>query len=164
MSDPDALIALIDDVTKAVRRAFTEGYRNGCQDTKDRMIRAATVGLEQRLPSITAHTPLRPAATMRPSKNYGRIINSFRLAIMASPDTGITREELVDYCVRRGIHLTAPQYRETMKRLTGEGEVERHHGAYFPTPNLRRDLAQTTEGGGQDADQSVEDESPADAE
>src|SRR5215831_17714689 len=93
--DPDTLAALIDDVTKAIKRAYAEGYRRGCHETTDRMVRAATLGLEQRIPSVG---PVRtvPATTMMPppprtSREYGNIINTFRRAILASPETGITR-------------------------------------------------------------------------
>jgi hypothetical protein len=65
------------------------------------------------------------------------VIGTFRQALLACPDTGITRDDLITFARSKGIDITPNAARETIKRLAGGEEIIRRHGAYFPGPRLK---------------------------
>jgi hypothetical protein len=153
----ESLQGVLEAAQAAVRHAYAEGYKQGAKDTTERMMRAAAAGLDVKLPAILGEAepsqvqrkPPPPGARMSPPRKglanaprefqYGSVIGAFRQAILASPDTGITRDELVEFCSRKGLDITRNQYRDTIKRLLGGDEIERRHDAYFPGRRLKRE-------------------------
>lgn len=153
----ESLQAVLSAAQDAVRVAYAEGYKQGVHDTTERMMRAAAAGAEAKLPAILGRPepqikerkPPPPGTRMSPPRvglanaprefQYGSVIGTFRQAILASPDTGITRDELIEFCNRKGLDITRNQYRDTIKRLLGGDEIERHHEAYFPGRRLKRE-------------------------
>lgn len=147
-TDPADLTQVLSQMEALVRRAYADGYRAGAQDSADRMMRAVSNNIEQRVgvidPAAIDRMPLPHRAGVRGRRMnvYGTVTATFRQAILAAPDAGLTKDDLMAYCSRLGMEITVNTYRDTMKRLIGGEEVQRRHGAYFPGPKLRRDLAE----------------------
>jgi hypothetical protein len=158
--EPESLRTILTQVDSLIRRAYAEGYRQGSQDSADTMTRAAVMGMENRLgailgvggePSTTPTPPgLTPPGTrMSPPKIgvageprqyvYGSLIGTIRRALLASPETGMPRDEVIAYCRSHGVDATINNVKDALKRLVQGDEAEKHHGAFFPGPRLKRE-------------------------
>jgi hypothetical protein len=146
--DPDALKSILKMTEEIVRRAFNEGYRIGSQDAADKMMRAVntTTSSDVRYPTTLAQSgngvgnrpvPIGQPLAQARQYQYGTVIGTIREGVLACPDTGMTVDDMIAYCRSRGLDVTPNAVRDTIKRLRGGEELERHHGAYFPGPRLR---------------------------
>lgn len=153
-----ALKSGLSATDQAIRNAYAEGYKQGVSDATERMTRAALSSVDAKLPAILGEASTQPGRREHPSGTrmspprvglaaaprefqYGSVIATFRQALLAQPDTGITRDELLQFCEVKGIHVTKNQFKDTMKRLIGGEEAEKHHDAYFAGPRLKNEVA-----------------------
>ncbi len=151
-SDPDALRSLLLQMESIVRRAYSDGHRQGTQDTTDRLMRAASGGIDPRLPLVPPH-PTPPSVgvggdvRMSPPRvglggdasrqyKYGSVIGMVREALLDAEGVGISPQQLLAYCRSKGVDVTPNVIRETIKRLRGNEEIERRDGLYFAGPRL----------------------------
>jgi hypothetical protein len=144
-SDPPQLQVWLAELERIGRRIWDDGIAVGNQDLLGKMQRAVAANLgAASLPppgDRIAAPPLRPGgAGFSTDSQFGIVVRTFREALLASPETGITQEEMIEYCHRKGLIVTMGQYRDTMKRLVAGREAEKHHGAFFPGKDLRREL------------------------
>jgi hypothetical protein len=147
--DTPGVELLISEMASAIRRAYDEGYRRGSLEAVEKMTRAVTPSIAgANLPAIQPHHALSPQSGRRSRMfSYGTVINMFRRALIKAHDTGLSRQQLVEYCRMSGAEITVNQYRETIKRMTGGDEAVRMHGVYFPGPKIRGDLVPPDEDG-----------------
>jgi hypothetical protein len=150
-ADPAALQALIEDMTRLIRRAFADGYRHGTNEAIDRMTRAASFGADGRLPALVgsaspqdrqapAPDRMSPPRVGLPSSRaykYGSVIGLFRQALIAARGVGLTRENFVDFCAQRGTEVTVYQCKDVIKRLIGNEEAERDQGLIYAGRRLQ---------------------------
>jgi hypothetical protein len=139
---PPAVELIIAEVASAVRRAYEEGHRRGSIEAVEKMTLAvvSSVSAPQLPEKARPALPPRVAEVVGHARGYGRIINTFRKALLLARDTGVSRSQFIEFCRMDGIDLTVNQYRETIKRLTGGQEAIRRHEVYFPGPHFREDL------------------------
>lgn len=147
--DTPGVELLISEMASAVRRAYDEGYRRGSLDAVEKMTRAVSPTVASGpIPQSTLPLSLPPRRGERARMfSYGTIINLFRRALIKAADTGLSRQQLVEYCRLSGTEITVNQYRETIKRMTGGKEAIRQHGVYFAGPKIRADLVPPLEEG-----------------
>lgn len=151
VNDPDALRSLLLQMEAIVRRAYSDGHRQGTQDTTDRLVRAVSGGVDARLqvmpstPGVQSST-LNGDVRMSPPRaglgdasrqyRYGSVIGMVREALIEGAGVGISPQQLLAYCRSRGVDVTPNVIRETIKRLRGNEEIERRDGLYFAGPRL----------------------------
>ena len=165
MSDshtPDVLRELLIEMEATVRRTFEEGRRQGAQEVRAAMNRAASKVAEH--PSYQINSPIGipgiiatedSGARMSPPRvgvaanarqyEYGSVISMLRRALLESSTIGIDVPQMVAYCRERGVDVTPNNVRETIKRLRGSEEAVRVNNAYFPGPRLQGRLDMSSE-------------------
>jgi hypothetical protein len=62
---------------------------------------------------------------------------------LAAPDTGLSKEDMIDYCRSNGNDVTSDQIKDVVKRLIGAEEAERHEGLLYVGRRLRQHVQQT---------------------
>lgn len=144
---PDGLTTILSQTDALVRQAFTEGYRQGVNETRDRMFRAAMVGVDQRLPVLRtgANNTSNPSNTLKraPSSGPGRaqrngtIIACVREALLNGGGVGSTNEELLTHCRNKGLDVTPASIKEAIRQLQNREEALRHRGMIYGGPRLR---------------------------
>lgn len=157
--DPPALALLLADCSALVRRAYAEGYRVGTHEAVDRMARAASYGAGGTLTAIgggnlfgsreSGQGPrMSPPRSGLPhtarSHKYGSVIGLCRQALLAAPNTGLTKEEFIEYCRSNGSDVTPDQIKDVIKRLIGSEEAERVDGVLYPGRRLQPFIEEPT--------------------